>query len=504
MASPAIAGSAILLKALRPRWTPGAIKSALMTTSVTDLRKEDLTTTADPFDMGAGRVDLTDAAEAPIVFDESGTKLGTDGANPATAINLNLPSINLPTMPGSITVTRTATNVSGRPYAFSVGTTAPAGSKIRVSPNNGWIKPGGTQTFRVTVTSTADSGRYFGAIVFRSDRQTSVRIPVAWNDTQGAVTLTQSCDPAALTVGALTTCTVTAQNLGGYGADSTVSLDSTVSSGLRIESVTGGTATGTRTASSGNVLLAAKKDSVPSIAAVDPANTPGEGFFDLAGLGIRAVTIGDQELINFNVAPFVYGGQTFSRIGVASDGYVVLGGGVSADISNVPQRFPNPAKPNGVLAPYWTDLDGTGSPGVRVASLGSAGQQWLVIQWNVHLAGDTTPAGQRAMQVWIGLNGQQDISYQYAAGTDGVGAPPAAGLTVGAENLSGTAGGQIDGVPSGSYAITSVLPRDGESLVMKLAVRASSAGARSLESVQRSDVVVGSTIKRTPLIVRNR
>ena len=41
-------------------------------------------------------------------------------------------------------------------------------------------------------------------------------------------------------------------------------------------------------------------------------------------------------------------------IGVVSNGYVVIGGGDGADIVFTPQTFPNPARPNNVLAPLWT------------------------------------------------------------------------------------------------------------------------------------------------------
>ena len=56
MSSPHVAGAALLLKDAHPSWTPGQIKSALMTTAITDVVKEDLTTPADPFDFGSGRI----------------------------------------------------------------------------------------------------------------------------------------------------------------------------------------------------------------------------------------------------------------------------------------------------------------------------------------------------------------------------------------------------------------------------------------------------------------
>ena len=61
MSSPHIAGAARSCSALHPDWSPGQIKSALMTTATTEVVKEDAATPADPFDFGAGRIDLTQA-----------------------------------------------------------------------------------------------------------------------------------------------------------------------------------------------------------------------------------------------------------------------------------------------------------------------------------------------------------------------------------------------------------------------------------------------------------
>ncbi len=148
MSSPNIAGSAILVKAAHMGWTPGAIKSALMTTATTDVVKEDETTPADPFDDGAGRVDLTRAGKAPVVFDETAQNMWDLGQDPITALDLNLPSINVPTMPGTVTVHRTATNVTNKPWRFVAHTSAPADTQIKVSPRHGAIAPGQQQDLR--------------------------------------------------------------------------------------------------------------------------------------------------------------------------------------------------------------------------------------------------------------------------------------------------------------------------------------------------------------------
>src|SRR5690606_28200220 len=99
MSSPHIAGVAILIKAIQPDWTPGQIKSAIMTQALGDVVKEDLVTPADPFDMGAGRVDVGTALSAPLTISDSAANMFALTGDPVHAIDLNIPSINAPIVP---------------------------------------------------------------------------------------------------------------------------------------------------------------------------------------------------------------------------------------------------------------------------------------------------------------------------------------------------------------------------------------------------------------------
>ncbi|MGZ4693547.1 MAG: S8 family serine peptidase [Acidimicrobiales bacterium] len=499
MSSPHAAGSAILLEALHPAWTPGRVKSALMTTAKTSVLKEDLTTPADPFDMGAGRVDLTRAGSPPIVFDETAANMFALGPDPLTALDINSPSINVPTMPGTVTVTRTATNVSSQPFSFDVSTTAPAGSTIKVSPAKGRIPPGASQALQVTITSNAPTGQYFGQIDLTS-KSTDLHLPVAFFNQQGNVTLTQSCDPSTIQVRGDTTCEITASN--GSTGDTSVSIESTVSKRLGIVAATGATVSPDGThATAGPVTLAAPEDATPAIA---PGDTPGGGFLDLADFGISPQAIGDEQNVNFSVPTYQFGDRSYSRIGVDSNGYVSVGGSDSAsDISFEPQTFPDATPPNGVLAPYWTDLNGSGAPGIRVGVLAGP-NSWIVVQWNTHVYSDATATGARSMQVWIGTGATQDISYAYGADTLGKGTPSDGGVTVGAENVTGTAGAQISGPPTESYVVTSTPGSPGGSATVTLTVRGFSRGDRSLTSSMLSDQVAGTTVVTTPISVTRR
>ncbi|MEP7178188.1 MAG: hypothetical protein ABI775_03795, partial [Pseudonocardiales bacterium] len=86
----------------------------------------------------------------------------------------------------------------------------------------------------------------------------------------------------------------------------------------------------------------------------------------------------------------------------------------------------------------------------------------------------------------------------------GVDAPAGTGLTVGAENITGTAGAQITGPPSTSYTITTTPGLPGGTLSYTLDLKAIHPGSQALTSTMRSDVVFGITRVITPITVIRR
>ncbi|HEX6300176.1 MAG TPA: S8 family serine peptidase, partial [Acidimicrobiia bacterium] len=208
MSSPHVAGLFALIKQAHPEWSAAAAKSALMTTARQDVLKEDQSTAADPFDMGAGHVDPSGPATAPgstfnpgIVYDAGFNEyLGflCDAApdvfaNPAatcaalasagiptTSEDLNYPSIGVSEVPGTRTVQRSVTNVTGSALNISASVEEPAGFDVTVSPSTLVVPPGQSRTFEVTfdnVGAPLDEWR-FGSLTWTGDGY-SARSPIA-------------------------------------------------------------------------------------------------------------------------------------------------------------------------------------------------------------------------------------------------------------------------------------------------------------------------------------
>lgn len=493
MSAPHVAGAALLLRALHPDWSPGQVRSALMTTATTAVVKEDLTTPADPFDRGAGRIDLNTAGSPGLTFDETAMNMTMLGNDPVNAVHLNIPSVNAPVLPGRLTTVRTATNVTGEQLRYEVETTAPAGSSITVTPQSFQVDPGGSVDLTITITSQAPTAQYFGEIrlVARQGGGANLHLPVAFVPQQGSVSLVSTCDPASVALQEASTCSVTAQN--NAPTDTTADLATTVSPELRVTGATGATVTGERSVERKGVAL---KGSQPGVPAVAPGPTPA-GYVPLDSLDVAPTPIGDEEILTFATPAFVFAGVTYNSIGVDSNGYLVAGPTTAEDNTccNL-TGLPDPARPNNVLAPFWTDLDGTGAPGVLVGEVTDGTSSWLVVEYRLNVFGTTS---QRVFQTWVGLGGTEDITFTYPSPPADPNGQP---FQVGAENVIGQ--GDVETVlPTTDLRVTSTDPTPGDAVTYTVAVQGQQPGTGKVTTTMNSPLVPGTTVVTSDVEVRS-
>lgn len=171
MASPHTAGTAALLAGLHPSWTPGAIQSALTTTSKPTITKSSGSGSTTPFESGAGRVQVDQATKAGLVLDETIANFQQAdpfiGGDPRT---LNIPSFADAVCVISCTWTRTVKSTLGAPVTWTASITSTAGVPT-VSPASFTIPAGGSQTFTVTLSlaGVPINGSYtFGSLTFKA------------------------------------------------------------------------------------------------------------------------------------------------------------------------------------------------------------------------------------------------------------------------------------------------------------------------------------------------
>ncbi len=166
MSSPHTAGAGALVIGAQPDWNPDQVKSALMSTAfnampgtgaeVHDVLKEDGSTTADPFDMGGGRIDLRQAADAGLIL-EVGTA-AYEAANPGIdgdPTTLNMASLGDAECEATCSWTRTVEATVASTWTAS--TTMPTGMTLSVSPTSSSLAAGETQEITVTANVAAVS-----------------------------------------------------------------------------------------------------------------------------------------------------------------------------------------------------------------------------------------------------------------------------------------------------------------------------------------------------------
>ena len=197
MSSPHVAGISLLLKQANPTWSPAAIKSALMTTAYTTLN-DGLTGAENgllPWAQGAGHIDPNKAVDPGLVYDAG--KLEYDAyqckvnrSSVTTAdctasgilgetYNLNLPSITVGAVVGSVTVTRTVTNVGSTSATYTAAVSGLTGFTSVVTPASFTIAPGEKRTFTIKLTAAGavENVWSFGALTW-TDGTHVVRSPV--------------------------------------------------------------------------------------------------------------------------------------------------------------------------------------------------------------------------------------------------------------------------------------------------------------------------------------
>ncbi|XP_021828137.1 subtilisin-like protease SBT5.4 [Prunus avium] len=206
MSCPHVSGVVGLLKTLYPDWSPSAIRSAIMTTARTrdntvNPMKNASFIEAAPFSYGAGHIRPNRAMDPGLIYDltvndyldflcaigynKTMMQLFSESPNykcpkSASLLDFNYPSIAVPELSGSVTVTRRVKNV-GSPGTYAVRIHKPLGVSVTVEPNILKFKNiGEEKSFKVTLKAKVlgvTKDYVFGGLIW-SDGKHYVRSPI--------------------------------------------------------------------------------------------------------------------------------------------------------------------------------------------------------------------------------------------------------------------------------------------------------------------------------------
>ncbi|WP_345800572.1 S8 family serine peptidase [Microbacterium sp. AZCO] len=499
MSSPHAAGVSALVKAAHPTWTPGQIKSALMTSSLQSVVNVD-GSAAGVFDRGAGSI-RADRAVAPVLtISDTAKDFYASAADPDGRIDLNIPSLQVNPLPGAVSTKRTVTNVTGASQTFTVKTKADSGLRITVLPSTFTLAAGKSKDLTIILDGiSAPDGWLQGQITITPKKAglNPVVLPVAADVGEAKISLTQSCDPTTIAKGKTTTCTVAAANFLPVPVDAKINVASNPL--LQTTSVTAPAKKQPLGASWSGTLSPALPAAVQSVA-VTPGSSPGGGYLPLSAFGIAPITpLSDEGYVNYTIPSFTFGSEVYNSIGITSNGYLVVGGASSADVQFDPTTGLGTPPPNNVIAPLWTDLDQSKGGNIRIGSLTDGVNKWIVVDWeNVSTWGATAT---NTFEVWIGTNGTDDVTMAY-----GKDAKVDAGVPwfVGAENRDGTSSAKLSSLPKANdeVLVTMAPPTAGGSVSFDYTLKGLAKGTWTTAVTLRSDSLRTVPIEETKITVK--
>jgi len=458
MASPHVAGAAALIKQMHPDWTAQQIKSALVTSSIRDVLKEDAATQADNFDMGAGRLDLPRATTVELTYSDLSLVDGNCYLNCEMSITV--------TNTSDEDVTVDATAMFNDPAITAT-----------VTPQMATLPAGASAEIMVAVdVTTASTGSWsFGGINWADtdDTTTDYFIPVAIypisSDEPSLFDSDVSNQFAA--EGELVVTEAFATNTDVTGM---ISISGEIDHKYDINPAT--------------ISAVKNGNQEPVSYDADSGTVYWEGALNTASFSMNAdTTIGDLlegfglgryvPMASIGVAPLecsgscddasieislprtiTYLGAEYTTMQISSNGFVSLGtssGNITTPFAEV---LPNLSEPNNVVAPYWTDFDlaggGAGTGSIYAVSLTTG---HFVVEWE-------------NAQIWNedGTSFNFQLWFEYETGNvNFVYGPmdtPVYATVVGAENSSGSVGTTLASLTSAG--LQGSLPVEGDEFVL--------------------------------------
>lgn len=379
MASPHVAGTAALMRQTHPDWTAKQIKSALVSSSNSNVLLG--IDHARPFDMGAGRLDATKALNTTITTDK------VSYADPACIGRCSFDNVisNLSVQDAQVSFS----------VSFDDGITQ---GEVNIAEQTLTAKgtDGSTMPFTLSVDiAQAATGKWIYGDLYIYHNDSTQQLPIALysNDTSDAGVLTVSTTNSNTnTTQPITfTTTVRNKNVGEsfsltlpIAANAEFIADSEIAAIERGEStLLEFDATQKSLLWQGNLQqgnMTFERNDIPVNLSLAQA--------DIAPIACSEGCTNISAVVDFN---FQFNGEEYDALTLSDNGFVIAG---ATEIDRYSalfnQELPHPSALNRVIAPLWAEYDlldsldneDTGGGYLRSAIHENAGRTFLIVEWD--------------------------------------------------------------------------------------------------------------------------